>query len=412
VPEPGPSDAEIDQIIQFLSPGLGSKPEGEPSPDPNDHVAMVRSILKNHHRQSSGTGIAVANEAGLFPDSAITDMPPVVIDANTLFNDVLYACSHGDQATTLLNAANAGLIRLFCARHVLEEVAEHYRRLADRKGITQQSFVLLWNRRYARLLRVVGVIPDGLLSKDESARIEELREVDPDDIPSVMLALVLQAFYLSEDGAASAAVYGERRSSEELRAWREVLMAGGDAGVLGEVFELTISVSGAMGMGVWTAFDRVTRSLPGWLRVVIAGLLLAGAGFLFYRMSDERKQSARKLMSEIGNVLVAIMGEYAVAIQRLRSAAPAVPLWVDLAESQKPSLVLVRACLHTLARTKYSARSAAELKELLPDISVPQGEAKVREVLRSNGCFTEVYPGRWQVGKPLVRMPRPHNPQR
>ena len=258
---------------------------------------------------------------------------------------------------------------------------------------------------YARLLQVVAIIPDGLLSKDESERIEELRRVDPDDIPSVTLALVLQAFFLSEDSAASAAVYGTRRGSEDLRTGREVLMAGGDTGLLGEAFQATVLVTGTMGAGIWTVFDRVTHGFPSWLRVVIAGIAFTGAGFLLRRMSDERKQSTRKVIGGIGNILAAVIGEYAVAIERLRSAAPDVPSWDDLSGSMKPSLVLVRACLHTLARTRYSARSAAELKDLLPDISVAQGEGKVREVLRSYPFFTELYPGRWQVGKALVRMP-------
>lgn len=405
VPDPGPSDAEVDRMLQLLVPGLGANPEDEVPHDPSDPVVMVRSVLTNHHRQSSGTSIAVANEAGLFPDGAIANVPPVVVDTNTLFNDVLYACSHADQTATLVNAANAGLIRLFCARHVLGEVAEHYRRVADQRGVTPQAFALLWNRRYARLLRVVAPIPDGLLSKQESERIEELRRVDPDDVPSVTLAILLQAFYLSEDSAASAAVYGTRRGAEDLRAWREVLMAGGDAGLLGEAFQATLLVTGTMGAEIWTVLDRVTHGLPGWLRVVIAGLAVTGAGFLLRRMSDERKQSAREVTGGIGNILTALIGEYAVAIERLRSAAPDVPSWDELTRSVKPSLVLVRVCLHTLARTKCSARSAAELKELLPAISVAQGEGKVREVLRSHPCFTEVYPGRWQVGKALVRIP-------
>jgi hypothetical protein len=43
-------------------------------------------------------------------------------------------------------------------------------------------------------------------------------------------------------------------------------------------------------------------------------------------------------------------------------------------------------------------RSAAELAAELLYLGVAQGEAKVRQVLRSAGPFTQVWRGRWQAG--------------
>lgn len=156
---------------------------------------------------------------------------------------------------------------------------------------------------------------------------------------------------------------------------------------------------------MWSLFDRITHDLPDWLRLLLVGVILAGITLVVYRMSDERKQGARDLIAQIGRVLAAVVGEYAVGIERLRAAEPTEPSWGELSESKESGSVLVRSCLHTLARTKYSDRSAAELTELLPDLPVAQGEVKVREVLRSHRCFTEVYRGRWQVGTALVRQP-------
>ena len=54
--------------------------------------------------------------------------------------------------------------------------------------------------------------------------------------------------------------------------------------------------------------------------------------------------------------------------------------------------------MHTLARSPMSDRSAAELAHDLPYLGVPQGEAKVHQMLRDVGSFTEVWRGRWQLG--------------
>lgn len=60
--------------------------------------------------------------------------------------------------------------------------------------------------------------------------------------------------------------------------------------------------------------------------------------------------------------------------------------------------VLGRARLHTPAQPDCD-RSAAELTLELPRLDVPQGEAKVRQVMRDAGPFTEVWRGRWQTGR-------------
>ena len=79
------------------------------------------------------------------------------------------------------------------------------------------------------------------------------------------------------------------------------------------------------------------------------------------------------------------------------SAAPKTPGWEFLAANLPPAAVLGRACLHTLARSPGSDRSAAELTAELPYLGVAQGEAKVRQVL-GGGPLTEVWRGRWQAG--------------
>lgn len=374
--------------------------------DANEVTTLVRTALKNLHVQNSKSAIELPNAAGVFPAPRISAVPPVVADANTLRNDVLYSCTHEDRRTTLVTATNTGLIRLFCARHVLAEVAEHHREWAEEKGVSAASFAARWKADYAPQLRVVADVDDALLSPEESARVDELRSKDPDDVPSAVLSLVLQGFYLSTDGPATTAVYGTKVASAELQAWRAVLQAGGDAGMLGVLFETTVVVTGALGNGVWQLFDRLTRALPGWARVVVVGACLLGGGYLVHKMSEDAKRSVGRGLDHAMRVVAAVSGEHAAAIERLRVATPAMPSWDELATSRDPESVLARACLHTLARSKTSDRSAAELAEQLPELPVARGAAKVRSTLRSRPYFTEVYRGRWQVGAALVRQTR------
>ena len=76
-----------------------------------------------------------------------------------------------------------------------------------------------------------------------------------------------------------------------------------------------------------------------------------------------------------------------------------VPSWDALSTTNRPDAVLVRASLHTLARSAMPDRSAAELAKQLPLLNVAHEEAKVRHILRAHDCFNEVWRGRWQVGE-------------
>jgi predicted nucleic acid-binding protein len=361
----------------------------------------LRVFMAELHGKRSERPIVSADGRGLFPDAAVGDVPPVVVDANTLRNDVLYGCAHGDQATTLVTAANSGFIRLFCARHVLDEVVEHHARWAHEKGVPIEAFVSLWDRHYAPLLRLVAEVPDGLLGPEESRRVEELRQVDPDDIPSVTLALLLEAFYLSEDGPATTAVYGREHPSEELRAWRRVLQAGGDAGLLGSMFEgATALASGFAG----EMRNQLSRRAGGWsrgFRLGVGAAVLGGTGILAHRLLSIRQRDVREVIRRAAEAAAALRDEHTSALEQLRAAQPTTPSWAELGAAVAAENVLLRACLRCLARSQRSGGSAVELAERLPALPVAQGQAKVRALLRSQPCFIEVSRGRWQLGSAL-----------
>lgn len=58
---------------------------------------------------------------GRFQSTTVPGIPPVVIDANVLNRDLMRAARTGER-TVLINAANSGILRIFCAQHVLDEV--------------------------------------------------------------------------------------------------------------------------------------------------------------------------------------------------------------------------------------------------------------------------------------------------
>jgi len=110
----------------------------------------------------------------------------------------------------------------------------------------------------------------------------------------------------------------------------------------------------------------------------------------------------QRVASAAKSVLTSVLGTaivYQEVHEQFTSAAPKTPGWASLAADLPPSAVLGRACLHTLARSLRCNRSAAELATELPYLGVAQGEAKVRQILRDTSPFTEVWRGRWQVGR-------------
>jgi predicted nucleic acid-binding protein len=364
---------------------------------------MVRYL----HLQNSSAAIRLPDADGVFPATALWRASLFVfVDANTLRNDIIYACRHEGKPTTLVNGTNSGMLRLFYARHVLEEVKEHHREWCDKEDVATAAFVQHFNTSYAPLLRVVCKVPEGLLSAEEQDRVEKLRGEDADDIPSVTLALLLRAFYMSEDRKAIRAVYGREFSRDEVRAWREVLSAGGDAGAIGTLFHAGAMLTEGLSLGIWDIFDKLTGSRNPWLKFLVSVVLAGGAGYLYHRMPEERRVAFRNRVGQAVSIAGAIGAEYKQANARVDRALPAVPSWEQLAGEQQRRAVLTRACVYTLARAQGD-QSAEELATLLPALGVGQSAPLVREVLyKYPECFEQVYRGRWQVGTALVRAKR------
>jgi hypothetical protein len=207
-----------------------------------------------------------------------------------------------------------------------------------------------------------------------------------------VLSLLLGAFFLSEDGKPLRAVYGDADLAGH-RDWVNVLKAGGDAGQLAKTITLAANLTVLAGHGLAGGARRIAAATSPW--VVVAGGL--AAGWYLTRPASTRQQ----VKSAAGSVVTVVLGAalaYQQVQDRFTSAAPGTPGWASLAAELPPAAVLGRACLQTLALSPGCDRSAAELARELPWLGVAQGEAKVRQVLRGAGPFTEVWRGRWQAG--------------
>lgn len=367
----------------------------------------VQEMLLAGHYRNADEPIRGPNEHGAFPSWRHFGTgligggaPPVVIDANVLRNEIRRACRTG-QRTVLVTATNAGAIRLFAASHVVGELDEHGEQWArESPSVSPAAFQARWEAEYRPLVREVRDkdLSPALLDPAERERVDRLDAEDSDDVPSVILALALGAFFLSEDGPAVRAVYGQDIDLEAHRDWLDVLKAGGDADELGKSIFVAAGAPLAGAAGLFSLTRWLAQRFSPWLP---ASLGVGFFGLLRSRVSSESWKSLRGALSDLSEALAHIHSQHRTALERFRQTAPPAPAWKELARTNDHKMVLARACLHTLARSPSSPMSAGELAGVLPDLGVGRSEKLVREVLRSDGCFSEPYAGRWQVGCPV-----------
>lgn len=365
-------------------------------------MLAVEQALRTSHEHAATEPIHGPDEYGAFPSAwrpgpLDHTVPPVVIDANVLRNDLRYACEK-DRRTVLVTAANSGAIRLFAASHVLDELVEYAELWAlESAGVAPDQLKARWRSEYLPLIRVIEDrdLPQHLLDPGEVARVQTLEEVDPDDIPSVTLALAIEAFYLSEDGPALRAVYGEKVDRTVHHGWLECLMAGGDAGQLGKLIFSAGALPMAAGAGLLAGARRIADRFSPW---VLAALGIGLAGVLWARPpSTATRQKIGDAAVEFGFGLIYAYSRYQAAYADFARMTPDVPGPEQLVASNHGDAVWTRLAMHHLARSPHGQMSAAELAESLPRAELNGNEAFVESALRA-GCFRESSPGRWQLG--------------
>lgn len=373
-------------------------------------VGPLVDALAEWHTRSAQDPIGWPDAQGAFGPTVLPFVFPVVVDANVLRDELLRMARTG-QRTILANAVNSGVLRLFCAAHVVDEVDEHLSEWAKKKGLDPAEVQWVWETTYLPLLRCVDV-PDGLTAPAETERLAVLGDVlsqysDPDDIPTATLAVLLGAPLLSKDKNALRAVYGDAFDYERHVNWLDALRAGGDLGPLGGLIQVSSMFIAGLGVGSYKGIKTLARHVP-WSWLLFGGVI--GVSVVNHLLPELRKQRA---LSVVGNVLglagrafVEISALHGAARTQFKALSPAAPQWSDLAAALGREATLARACLHTLARSPSGNLSATELSQLIgTDAEVSSGEAKVRSTLRGDACFEQPYRGRFQVGSALATAP-------
>lgn len=351
------------------------------------------AVSASHRQGIVSTATPLPTSDGVFPGCLLSTVPPIVVDACILRDDILYACRNACR-TVLVTAASEGVLRLCGAQHVLDEVFEHADVWATKAGVSPETFLTRWLVDYLPLIRVFQPteVRSELLHPDEAARMTLLATQDPDDVPSATLALVLGAFYLTKDRTALRAVYGSGFDVAGHERWVDLLRAGSDVGQLAQMVALAASVLQGAAQALW---DSTAGRRGRGTQFTVLGVLAGALVVWLWHASPETRERLRTMATRAFDLLA----DYQILKQAFLSAAAPVPDWDELAVTIPPDAALARACLSLLGRSGGSLHSAREVAQMLPDsLAVPRGEAKIRHALREFACFAEPLPGAFQAG--------------
>lgn len=369
----------------------------------------IRAAVKRAHVAAAQDPISCPDSDGRFPDTHLPFVLPVVVDANALRDEIIRIQK---PRTILANAANSGVLRLYCASHVVDEVWEHHTEWALNAGVDPLDVRRLWMSTYLPLLRCVDV-STGLTDAAETSRLTILGTGDhpggdPDDVPSATLALLLGVPLLSRDRCPLLAVYGQGFDYLAHANWLEQLRAGGDLGPGGRLSNLSTNLVVGAGIGAHRGVTSLVSKF-GWSPVVVGALCAAAA----LRLSTPREKT-RRLAEALGRsagaaleLLAAIFALQREAQERFAELARPEPDWHEIKRDIGSHQALQRACLYTMARAPQSTLNSAEVAELLRSLPLPaRGETRVRSALRSAPGLHQPCRGRFQLGCPASTLNR------
>jgi predicted nucleic acid-binding protein len=359
-----------------------------PPPEPSNTLTQTLGAM---HARHAAAPLRLP-ERGVFPPALMVGPKSVVGDTRYLVHDIGHACRNR-RRTVLITAANQQALRIFCAQHVVDEVEEHHSRWLN-PPVPRNVFLERWHDEYLPLIRVVpdDGVPDAWMSPDELARLRILEGIDPDDMPSVKLALALRALYLARDHSALAAVYGEAIPVEHSQ-WLARLRAGGDAAELLRMLNGTAAAGALVVRGASYGARRAYDALG----PVAVGIGAAAALLLWQWLRAEERQSLRSGMWSAVETFAELAALYEAREQYFDAARPSVPSAEALASTNDIASVLGRLALSALAADPHGHMSAEELADRIRRRR-PCTDSTLRALLRATPCFDEVYRGRWQVG--------------
>lgn len=355
----------------------------------------LRDFLASTHGHSAVVPLQRPSADGVFPAAILANPRPIVGDTRWLGEDVGYSCRN-NRRTTLITAANRQVVRIFCAQHVVDEVIKHRAIWSNdaKIPVLDASYMRRWQNDYLPLIRVVpdDAIPISWLSPHERQRLDTLAS-HPTDVPSIKLALVVRGLYLSKDKPALRAAYGDESELAQHAEWLDRLKAGGDAAELMKMISVPSVLGYAAGSGVAGGARRAYDAL-GPAAVLIGGIALYAA---WRWLQQPSRQQLRSGMAHLVELFAEVAAQQRIRQQHFDAALPPAPTWDELTATNTSDAILGRASIYTLARAPGGHLSAQELAAEIRR-ERPCSDAKVRDILRSTGCFEEVYRGRWQVG--------------
>lgn len=161
----------------------------------------------------------------------------VVLDANMLRGEI-GALARRSHDTALVTLAKIGFLIPCAATHVLAEIEEHAERWAAEMSLPPETYLSCWRSVLLPLLVPVDLSP-ALLTADERTRIDELNKPspigDPDDVPTAIAAMVLEAPLLSNDNLVLRAVYGPDHDAAAHRTYAQAFLGAGKVLIVSEL---------------------------------------------------------------------------------------------------------------------------------------------------------------------------------
>lgn len=201
----------------------------------------------------------------------------LVLDANVLRGEIGGLVRRGHD-TALVTLAKIGMLSLHAATHVLEEVEEHTERWSGEMGLSATEYRTTWRTVLAPLILPVK-FGDELLTTREQARIDHLNQPaplgDPDDVPTAIASLMLEAPVLSRDVKLLRAVYGDDFDADLPGSYVDALFGGGRVLVVSELGWASLAAARLACLAVTSGVRLVTAQTG-----VVALGLAAGAGAL------------------------------------------------------------------------------------------------------------------------------------
>ena len=310
--------------------------------------------------------------------------PPLVLvgDTGVLMKDVLRSC-RDPHTTSLQSGMHRGVVRLYIASHVFEEVERDLPGFALDRGCAQDALVR-WHKEYLPWLYVVDVPPHWAVDDRSVRAVMERHAVDG---PTAQLAAMLGCPTLAEDPDLVENGFGSNE-------WLRLTLHTGGLAFQSETLQI-FYVPSAMAVELGRGATRVFARAPAWAQLLTLGALLSGA------LAAGGSEKVRMQLRSAGSgALQAVEWVVPRLSQLLEWQAAGEEEW-----SRQTLVAPVPGDLEqALAQVLSRASDSALAGDLARDLSFPgnrkQRTVEIGAVLQASSAFAQPTRARWQLGRP------------